>query len=197
MGNFTLDREISFIKQIPVVGNFVGNGLQRIQDAINQLGTNLGAPAYGKMEAPPPINGVQVKAQDGSVHVTIDDQNAIQKGINYFVEHSTREDFVGAHPVHLNASRGAILTLPGMTDNGSDQPHFIRAYSQYRGSDPSPHVNFGGTKPTPVLPGGNVMMTLLPSTGSGTAAANGQQQGSGLGRVLFRPAIGPKRNSAL
>lgn len=195
MGNFTLDREITRTKQIPVVGQFVANGLQRIQDAINQLGTNLGAPAYGKMENPPPINGVKVKAQDGSVHVTIDDQNAIQRGINYFVEHSTRPDFVGAHVEHLNAARGTILTLPGMTDNGDDQPHYIRAYSQYRASEPGEKVNFGGTVPTPVLPGGNVMMTLLPSTGSGTAAANGQQQGSGLGKVLFRPAPAPKRSS--
>jgi hypothetical protein len=187
MANLTIDREISFVKQIPWLGNYLASGLQKMQDAVNQLGVTTGAAAVGKTAAPSPVNGVDVKADGGSVHVTINDNNPIQKGINYFLEHSTSPTFVGAHVVHLNASRGTILTLPGMTDEGADQTHFIRAYSQYPGSDPSPPVNFGGTTPTGVLPGGNVMMTLLPSTGSGTAVANGQQQGYGLGKVLFRP----------
>jgi hypothetical protein len=193
MGNFTIDREISFIKSVPLVGNYLASGMQKIQDAMNQLGRSIGAAPVGEMAPPPAINGVSVKAQDGSVHVTINDNNPIQKGINYFVEHSTSPTFVGAHVVHLNASRGGILTLPGMTDLGADQTHYIRAFSQYPGSPPGPKVNFGGTKPTGVLPGGSVMMTLLPSTGSGTAASNGEQQGSGLGKVLVRPPVGPKR----
>lgn len=187
MANLTIDREITFMKQIPFIGNYLASGLQKLQDAVNQLGVTTGAAAVGKTAPPPPVNGVNVKAADGSVHVTINDNNPIQKGINYFVEHSTSPTFVGAHVVHLNASRGTILTLPGMTDDAVDQTHYIRAYSQYQGSDPGPKVNFGGTTPSGVLPGGSVMMTLLPSTGSGTAAGNGEQQGYGLGKVLFRP----------
>lgn len=193
MANFTIDREISFLRHIPQVGNYLANALQRVSDSLNQLGTHLGAPPVGKIPPPPAINGVSVKANNGSVHVTIDDQNPIQKGINYFVEHSTNRSFVGAHVEHLGASRGVILTLPGMTDEGATQTHFIRAYSQYQGSDAGPKINFGGTTPSGVLPGGSTMLTLLPSTGSGTALGSGEQQGSGLGPVLFRPAVGPKR----
>jgi hypothetical protein len=193
MASFTLDREISVIKTIPYIGPYVANGMQRIQDAVNSLSTSLAADPNGKMTPPPPIDGVNVKAADGAVHVTITDHNPIQRGIQYFVEHSTDPTFIGAHVIHLNASRGGVLTIPGMTDEGADQPVYIRAYSQYRTSVPSKPVNFGGTTPTAVLPGGNVMMTLLPSTGSGTAISNGQQQGSGLGKVLYRPPVAPKR----
>ena len=193
MASFTLDREISVIKSVPYIGPYVANGMQRVQDAINSLSTSLAADPNGKMAPPPPIDGVSVKAGDGAVHVTITDHNPIQRGINYFIEHSTNPTFIGAHVEHLNASRGRILTIPGMDDNGVAQPVYIRAYSQYRTSVPSKPVNFGGTTPTAVHPGGSVMMTLLPSTGSGTAISNGQQQGSGLGKVLFRPPVAPKR----
>jgi hypothetical protein len=195
MAGFSLDREISFTKQIPFVGPHVANALQRTQDAINQLGTNLAAAPTGTMPAPPPINGVDVKANNGLLHVTINDQNAIQRGINYFVEHSTRSDFVGAHVVDLHSSRGGTIPLPGLDDNGNPQAVFVRAYSQYRAGNPGTKIHFGGTTPTAVLPGGTTQMTLLPSTGSGTAAPNGQQQGSGLGKTLFRPAQAPKRQS--
>ncbi len=193
MASFDISREISLTKQIPYIGPYVANAMQRLSDGINNLSTSLAADPSGKMPPPPPVDGVNVKAANGTVHVTITDHNPIQRGIQYFVEHSTSPTFIGAHVEHINASRGAILTIPGMTDEGAAQPVYIRCYSQYRTSVPSKPVNFGGTTPTAVMPGGNVMMTLLPSTGSGTAASSGQQQGSGLGKVLYRPPVAPKR----
>jgi hypothetical protein len=106
------------------------------------------------------------------------------------VEYDTDASFPQPHVVHLGASRSmAPMTLPAMDDNGNPQKFFFRAYSQYHGSHPGPKVHSG----VAVDPGGTHMLTLLPSTGSGTAAANGQEGGSGFGKVLLRPATAKKK----
>jgi hypothetical protein len=66
------------------------------------------------------------------------------------------------------------------------QVWYFRAYSQYPGSHPGPKVLFGGNNATSVNPGGTQAMTLLPSTGSGTAQNSGQEGGSGFGKNLYR-----------
>ena len=193
----SLERHITLLRQVPGFGNYAADALQDIEQAINTVAKNTVTALNKKMAPPPAVDNVDVKSSGGLVHVTISDHNTIQKGINYFIEHSTRPDFVGAHVVHVNASRGGTLTLPGLDDEGADQPVYVRAYSQYQGSDAGPKVNFGGDAPTPVMPGGTVRMTLLPSTGSGTALSNGQTPGRGLGNVFTRPAtVTAKRQSA-
>jgi hypothetical protein len=184
----SLERHIAFFQQIPGIWQYLSDAVQQLQNGINTVAENTASALGTKMAPPPPIDNIDVKASGGLLHVTLADHNTIQKGINYFVEHSTRPDFVGAHVVHINASRGTTLTLPGLTDEGDDQPVYVRGYSQYQGSNPSKAVAFGGAAPTPVLPGGTTRMTLLPSTGSGTAITNGQQQGYGLGRSFTRQA---------
>lgn len=191
----SLERQRAFLKQVPGIGNYLADSIQTLEDGINTVAQNTASALGTKMAEPPPLDNVDVKSSGGLLHVTLTDHNTIQKGINYFVEHSTRSDFVGAHVVHLNASRGATIALPGLDDNGEDQPVFVRGYSQYQGSNAGKKVAFGGSAPTPVLPGGTTRMTLLPSTGSGTALTNGQQQGYGLGRTFTRPATTPAKRS--
>jgi hypothetical protein len=89
--------------------------------------------------------------------------------------------------VHLGASRSMNpVMLPAKDDNGKPQQFYFRGYSQYPGGHPGSPIHFGGQTPTAVNPGGSAKLTLLPSTGSGTAENTGQQGASGFGRNLFR-----------
>lgn len=199
MSNFSLEREITFLKNIPEVGPYLGDALRRIQEAILLTGKNTGTDPHGTLPPPPVIQNLDVKTDpNGLVHAVINDGNEVNRGVHYFVEYSTDKAFSKPHVVHLGASRSMQpLILPSKDDNGNPQTFYFRAYSQYPGSHPNTPVHFGGTTPTPVTPGGNFQMTLIPSTGSGTAQNSGEQGGSGFGRVLTRPAQGPKRISGL
>jgi len=187
----SLDKEITFLKQVPQIGNYLSNALQLLQDGVNNLGKNVAVDPVGTLPAPPPIQQLSVKTNgQGLVHAVITDNNAIQKHLNYFVEYDTDQNFGQPHVVHLGASRSmSPMILPAQDDNGKPQKFFFRAYSQYQGSDPGPKIQSGAA----VDPGGTQMLTLLPSTGSGTASANGREGGSGFGKVLTRPAITQKK----
>jgi len=170
------------------------NMLQQIEDAINNLGSHLAADPVGLAATPPPLQGVNVKTAGELVHVTLTHNVPINKNINYFVEHDTDPSFPAPHVVHLGTSRGTVLNLPTKTDGGVAVSYYFRAYAQSPGSHAARPVNYGGANPTAVTLGGTTQLTLQPSTGSGTAAGNGQQGGYGFGRVLQRPPVGPKRN---
>lgn len=192
----SIDKEILILRQIPEIGQHLGKALQALVDGANALGKNLSADPTQTMPQPPTIQKLNVKASGGTVHATITDNNPIQKNLHYFVEYDTSPAFAQPHVVHLGASRSmSPISLPALDDNGQPQPFYFRAYSQYPGSHPGEVQHFGGSQPTAVNSGGSLQMTLLPSTGSGTAQATGQQGGSGFGKVLFRPAVGPKRQS--
>ena len=192
-----IEKEITFLRNIPEIGRYLGEAFRKLVDGTNLLGQNSAVDAVGTMPEPPTVQQLQVKTNGaGLVHAVINDQNTIQRNLHYFVEYDTNPAFTQPHVVHLGASRSMNpITLPAMDDNGNPQQFYFRAYSQYPGSTPGQPVHFGGETPTPVNPGGTQQMTLIPSTGSGTAQASGQQGGSGFGKVLFRPAPGPKRQA--
>lgn len=183
-----ISKYITFLRQHPEIGNYLGEALQQLQDGINTTARHAAVDATSTMAPPPPIQRLNVKTDgNGKVHATIDDHSDIQRGVRYFVEYSHEKAFRQPHVVHLGTSRSMPLTeFPAMTDDGQPQVFYFRAYSSYPGSKPGPFVHFGGTSPTPVAPGGTTQMTLLPSTGSGTAANDGQRGHSGFGRDLFR-----------
>jgi hypothetical protein len=194
-----INTEITKIQQHQELGQWFSSALQRIQSAVNLLGRNTGtSPTSARMPAPQAIQSLSVKTDgSGTYHAVIGDANPISRGVHYFVEYDTDSSFRQPHVVHLGASRTMNpLTLPAMDDGGNPHTFFFRAYSQYPGGDPGPVVNFGGSAPSGVQGGGSTKMSLLPSTGSGTADPNGQQGASGFGRVLNRPQQGPKRTSA-
>jgi len=188
-----IQKEISRLRKVDDHGQWLQSALQRIEDAVNNLGRNTAAAPKGILPPPPPIQRVNVKASGGTLHVTIDDSSPIQKGIGYWVECDTDPSFSRPHPFSFNASRTGTIALPGMDDDGNPQQFYVRAYSQYPGGKPNTPIHFGAETPSPVLPGGTSQMTLLPSTGSGTAQNSGEQGGSGFGKILDRPAAGPKR----
>lgn len=195
-----IQKEIDRLRQHPELGSYFGTIFERIEKAINVLGTNAGVdPTGAVMPAPPPIQQLSVKSDgNGNIHASISDHNAIQRGIHYFVEYDTDSSFKQPHVVHLGPSRSMQpLNLPTKDDNGQPQSFFFRAYSQYPGSTPGDKIHFGGETPTAVTPGGTSQLSLFPSTGSGTAQNSGEEGGSGFGKVLFRPASGVKRISGL
>lgn len=160
--------------------------LQQIVTAVNQTAINTATDPTVTLPPPSKIADFQVTAANGYAHVGITDHAPLQKGVQYFVEYGKDPSFQGAYTEHLGPSRNKILAV-------GDGQFYYRAFHQYTGSERSEPVAFGGNTPTLVAGGGPALPTLLPSSGSGTGTSNGQQPGSGIGPVLFRPATGPKR----
>lgn len=170
--------------------------LQQMIEGINGTAQHIGINPNGKMDPPPPVDALDIKAFDGTVQATITHNQPIQKNIKYFVEAARNPSFDGAHVEELGSSRGKFFPLPGLDDDGNPINWHFRAYAQYHGSVAGQKTNFGPKyAPTAVPVGGAAQFTPTPSTGSGTAAPNGQQAGKGLGTDLERAPLGPLRGA--
>lgn len=166
---------------------------QTIIPAIRTVAQNAAVATSGELDPPSRPGQVNVKVAGEIAHVTINDPQQLQRGAQYHVEVSNDSQFSQPHVEHLGSSRGRFLTLPTNDDGGTVHNWYARAYTQYQGSKPSGFTYFGGDSPTAFQMTGSTNLTPLASTGSGTASNNGQQGGSGLGKVLYRPAPGAKR----
>lgn len=170
--------------------------LEQMIAGINGLSDHAGFDPTGRVTPPPPIEALDVKANNGDVHVSLTHNAPINKNIRYFVEASTDPTFQNVDPAHvfdLGATRGLFTRLPPMDDDGQPQNWHFRAYSQYGGSNASEKTYFGTMlTPTPVPTGGTTQLTPLKSKGSGTAAPDGSQGGQGLGTDLRRLPLGAK-----
>lgn len=184
-----IEKEITLLRKVPVFGQFLANALIRLQDGANNIATQVGVDVFNTIPSLPPIQAVNVSS-DGSnlVHVTITHNLPTQKNLKYFLEVASNPAFANALPEDLGSSRQRVLSLPQGT-------YYIRGYHQASGSLPSKPVNYGGEVPTSVVINTGSSVSLLASTGSGTAAPDGSQPGQGLGKFLYRPALGPKRRS--
>jgi hypothetical protein len=192
-----IEKELTYVRNLPGFGQYLGRALRGIVDAVNGLSQNISADSTSTLPAPTPIQALTVKANGGLVHAVITDTAALQKNTHYLLEYDTDPAFSQPQVVHLGPSRTMQpMILPALDDDGNAQAFHFRAYKQQPGGLPSTPVNFGGTSPTPVSPGGSQKLTLIPSTGSGTAQPSGQQGASGFGKVLYRPTQGPKRRPA-
>jgi|ERR1700674_220374 len=194
-------RELNYVAQKDA---YAGTLFSRIIEAVNTLAKNAGVAAVGKIAPPPPIDAINVSGTQvgdtitvpGEVlHHTLTHNQAISKGVNYFSEVDTNPNFTQPHVIPHTASRSSFLSLPTFLDDGvTKQTYYLRSYAQYHGSDPSKPTVLGGSGGAiKIQMSGTSSGTLLSSTGSGTAAPNGQQGAHGLGKVLDRPAPGPKR----
>ena len=184
-----IEKEITLLRKVPVFGQFLANALIRLQDGANNIATQVGVDVFNTIPSLPPIQAVNVSS-DGSnlVHVTITHNLPTQKNLKYFLEVASNPGFANALPEDLGSSRQRVLSLPQGT-------YYIRGYHQASGSLPSKPVNYGGEVPTSVVINTGSSVSLLASTGSGTAAPDGSQPGQGLGKFLYRPALGPKRRA--
>jgi len=194
----SIEKELTILGQVPGFGQYLSNALRLLVNGVNNLGQNVAVDPNGKLPAPPAVQQLTVKTNGmGLVHAVINDSNPISKNLHYFVEYDTNPNFSQPHVAHLGVSRTMHpITLPALDDNNNPQKFYFRAYSQYPGGDPGAPVKFGGTSPTPVNPGGTQAMTLIPSTGSGTAQNSGQEGGKGFGEVLIRPSVTSAKRTA-
>jgi hypothetical protein len=192
-----INREITILRQIPGIGQYLANALDLLQKGANGLGTHLGADPTQFLPPPPPIQALNVKSNGtGLVHLSISHDAPVQKGINYFVEMDNTPAFLQPQVLHLGTSRTKEpFQLPALDDGGHPQRWYFRAYPQYPGGEPGKPVNFGGDTPTPVDPGGTARLTLLASTGSGTAQSSGQKPGQGFGVSLYRGPESPRQKA--
>lgn len=163
--------------------------LSQIQEHVNNGFQQVGVSTMTKTAAPDPPENLTVTADEGTVHAVITHNAPITKTLHYFVEASANDpSFAQPHVFDLGASRSMFTALPTKDGNGDDINWHFRTYAQYHGSDASAKVNFGGKyNPTPVVVGGSAQFSPMPSTGSGTAPANGQLSGQGLGTDFQRP----------
>lgn len=200
-GNLSGGQELAAIIQSQsgaATGPRLGSLFKRIILSVNQTARNAGVSPTGQLAAPPPPDSVNVVAAGGFAHVQITHNAQVNKGINYFTEVDTNPNFTQPHVIDHGASRSSHpFPLPAFDSNGNAQSWHFRSYAQYPGSLPSAATTFGGSNgATPVSVGGTVNLTMLPSTGSGTASPTGGQGGHGFGIVATRPAPGPKRSQA-
>jgi hypothetical protein len=164
-----------------------GNFFKKILDGINNVAKAAGVAPVGDVEPPPPIASINVKVAGEILHATANHPGVLNKGVKTVWQVDTNPSFSQPHII-TTESRTLITTLPTNDDNGHPVSYYVRAIPQYQGSQPQQPTNFGTTKPTPIVMAGTTNMTLLPSTGAGTASNNGQQGLHGLGKVLTRPA---------
>ena len=180
----------NFITELAVDQPRLALMAQKIVNAINQTANVLGVDSSSHASPPDPPRAIDVKANNGTVHVTLTDHSQRSRALNYFVEHDTDPAFPNPHVLHLVASRGVFLPLPAKDDNGNPQKWYFRGYSMYPGSQKrSDHVVLGGfATPTAVDVGGSAQFTPLASKGAGTASTTGQQGGLGFGTTQFSKA---------
>jgi hypothetical protein len=190
------DRD-QFLKEIKNRDPHLGIFLEKLIDGVDGLSNHAGFDPTGKVAPPAPLQGVNVTGNNGDVHITLTHNTPISKNIRYFVEADTNPAFPQPHVFDLGASRSHFTRLPNKDGGGNQLKWYFRGYSQYPGSDPSPAMNFGPKfNPSPVTVGGTTQFTPLASTGSGTAQADGTKGGQGIGVVLQRFPVGPKRSAA-
>lgn len=159
--------------------------------AINNLAQNVGALPNGFVPPPDPPQGLVINKQgDENVQFTVQHTSPIQKGVEYFTEIATNPSFSNARVEHHGTSRSPVSTLflPTKDSSGATHNYVARSYAQMPGGQRSGY--------SPVIPftmTGTTQADHTPSTGSGTAAADGSQPGQGWGNNLQRPAVAVKR----
>ena len=198
-----LGPELTLISQ---QNSFLGKILRRIVEGVNTTARNASVSSVGLFPTPPKVDSVNVQGTFSAdtntitttsehLHWTLEHNQQVHKGIRYFSEIDTDPNFTQPHVIDHGTSRSGFVHLPALAADGSQQVYYMRNYAQYHGSDPSESTVVGGrSNPTRIVLTGASQMSLLPSKGSGTAAATGQQGGKGLGDILTRPAPQPKRS---
>lgn len=140
----------------------------------------------GSPIAPPKVDALTVKGQNGHYSLSIQDNNTnLVRGVNYYVEHDTDPNFTNPQKIHIGDPRDHQVFL------GSGKRYF-RAYSAYQASPSSQTVYHGTeTQPIGVDAGGDIgPPASLLVQGSGTGPSGPDGGGSGPGPVPFRSTTG-------
>jgi len=162
---------------------------QHVLPMIQTTAQNAAVSPNGSAASPQSPSQISVAAAGEMVHVSLTDNSALNRGVQYFTEISANDpSFRQPIVFHHGTSRTPPpFPLPSKDGSGNAISYYVRAYSQYPGSPPSaPVVHGGAASPTAVTLGGATELNLLPSTGSGTASGNGTQGGQGFGKSAVR-----------
>lgn len=161
---------------------------QDIVDAINRIAANAGVSATGDIAAPKPPDSVSVSVGGEQMHVSINHNGPVSRGIRYFTEigYSTTGTPTFGQPIvkdHGTSRTPEPFTLPTQDGSGNPYSYSVRSYAQNPGGPASEAtVAQGG----PFTMSGTTKLTLLPSNGSGTAPNTGESAGQGLGKNQVR-----------
>ena len=159
--------------------------LQDFNSAISNHLQQTTGNATGEPQPPPSPLGIQVTTRDGYMHVAINDQGPLYRGVQYWVRHADNPNFVDA--VHTQASGTEIRNHTEFIGN---QTRYVQAYKSYPSSSPTEPVNYGGVTPIAINGGGSIAGPLyLPSQSTGTSVS-GDGGPSGPGKVAFRSTTG-------
>ena len=183
-GQFDGGRELFSVE---VRDSMLGSLLGRMGDALNSLARNAGVPVIGKATPPPRVDSISVKgtlnattniltAPSEHLHWTLAHNQSVEKNIHYFTEISANDNFTQPHVIDHGTSRSGFISIPSLLDDGvTPQSFYLRSFAQYPGSEPShPTVLGNFNNATLIQMTGTSVGTLLPSTGSGTAASSGE-----------------------
>ena len=158
-------------------------------DAISNIEGQTNSNGGGYPSAPPAPDALNVAAQNGIFHVSIQhNTQSLYRGVNYHLEYSADPNFAdGGFPVDLGAAR----EHRGFYGNLN---LYWRAAASYGISPPSHWVYYGGATPKAVS-GGGVSGPDLPSQsqGSGTGARGQGLQGPGTTPFRGTSGIPPVR----
>lgn len=139
--------------------------LQDIVNAVNQIGVVTGCGPVGPATTPANNGQMSVVAADGIFDIALMDPNP-QRGEFYFAEHSINGTFNDAIVHPMGASRNLRVSLGNLATTW-------RYYKQLPGSNPSPHIYFGGSTPKVVVGGGVNGPPQQSTQGSGTSKIPG------------------------
>ena len=168
----------------PDLAGRVYEAVQSLNLAVSNHLQQTNGNATGEPQPPPAPLGVQVTARDGYMHVAVNDQQNLYRGVQYWVAHADNPNFTNA--IHTQASG---TELRNHTEFIGNQTRYVQVYKSYPWSGPTKPVVHGGATPIAVQGGGNSPGPLwLPSEGTGTGTQN--QHPSGPGPVAFRSSTG-------
>lgn len=185
---------LTWIRTIPMIGNRLYDAFKSIQQQTTNIETQTNSNAQTQPGPPPAVNGLHVSTgPGGEFQIAITDNGQIQRGINYWVEHSDNPQFSNPHHIDMGQSRNASVYM-------GSQALYWRAYSSYPSSPSSAAVYHGSqSQPMPVT-GGQIGLRSQ-SQGAGTGAPGQGLQGPGPvpARTPFAgfdwKAQGPQRDS--
>lgn len=168
----------------PELAGKVYEALQDFNSAITNHLQQTNGNAIGAPQPPPAQMGIQVTAREGYMHVALNDQGPLYRGVQYWVEHADNPNFTNA--IHTQASG---TELRNHTEFIGNQTRYVQAYKSYPWSNATSPVVHGGVTPIAVQGGGaHQGPPYLPSQGTGTSMAG--QITTGPGKVPFRSATG-------
>lgn len=181
-------RNLAYIRSAkewtPELGGRLYEALDDINSAVSNHVQQTNGNPIGEPQPPPSPMGIKVTARDGWMHVAMNDEGPLFRGVQYWVAHADNPNFTNA--VHTQASG---TELRNHTEFIGNQTRYVQAYKSYPWSGPSSPVIHGGATPIAVQGGGTSLgPDYLPSEGTGTSTRG--QVTTGPGTVAFRSDTG-------